>query len=135
MNRRHRGFTLLEMLVAIGMSAIIAGSLATSLYVGFRARTSAERAVEEAHVSDAIGDIVAREIATALPPTGIMAGSFTGAADSIAFYCPGPEPKAEIQSNCRYVEYSLSDDGALPDQHNLIRKVNTNLLAPVEEEP
>ena len=47
--RRHaRAFTLLELLVATAMTAILAGSLYATLHVAFKARRSAMEVVEPA---------------------------------------------------------------------------------------
>ena len=52
---RRRGFTLLELLLALTVAATITASLATTLYTAFRARTSAERAIESTRSLEAIG--------------------------------------------------------------------------------
>jgi prepilin-type N-terminal cleavage/methylation domain-containing protein len=139
MKRRPRGFTLLELLLAMMLSALIAGSVASSLYIAFRVRASAERAVATAHTMDALGDIVTRDISNAIIPTSFAASSsaspFSGYADTLDFYCIGPEPKAALQGDCKQVEYALMPDTTNAGSNVLVRRVITNLLAPIETVP
>jgi len=59
--------------------------------------------------------------------TYYLFGPFNGDSSSLTFYTTGPEPKAAIQGDVRYVEYALSSqsDGRLA----LVRRVDTNLLS------
>ncbi len=132
---RRRGFTLLELLLAMTMSATIAGTLAASLYVAYRARNSANRAVESSRVLRATGDLVRRDLNNSLPPNGILAGSFLGYADSMNFFCSGAERKALTQGDIKQVEYAIAADPTDPARNDLVRRVTTNLLAPVQEQP
>jgi prepilin-type N-terminal cleavage/methylation domain-containing protein len=57
----------------------------------------------------------------------MMYGAFVGDSQSISFFTTGPEPRAPLQHDARWVQYSLdkADDGA----DAVIRLVDTNLLA------
>lgn len=129
----QRAFTLLELLLALTVSVTLAAALSSTLYTAFRARASAERAIEAIHSLDALGEIVGRDLGAALPPTGLLAGTFLGDASSVDFYCSGPEYGAALQGGCRRVQYALSDGEG--DTHALVRRAYANLLAPVEVEP
>ena len=133
--KASRGFTLLELLLALMITATIAGTLATSLFVGFRARSSAERAIGTTRAMDAAGDMLTRDLSNALPPTGILAGAFNGAADSISFYCTGQESHATVKGDFKLVEYALADDPNNPGHGILVRRVTTNLLSPTQIDP
>jgi prepilin-type N-terminal cleavage/methylation domain-containing protein len=138
MKRRNRGFTLLELLLAMLISVTIAGSLAASLYIAFRARASAEQAVGTTRAIDVAGDLLTRDISNALPPNGILAGLFDGGIDYVDFYCTGPESKTQVQGDCKLVEYALTTDtadGVRLQQPALVRRVTTNLLSPVQLDP
>ncbi len=54
-------------------------------------------------------------------------GPFKGDNISMSFYTTGPEPKAAIQGDVRYVEYALEQQ--LDGRMALVRRVDTNLLA------
>ena len=63
--------------------------------------TAPRRPIEQAHVNDALGDIVARDLATALPPTGILASSFLGDTATLQFCTSGNESHGTVQSGIR----------------------------------
>ena len=131
-----RGFTLLELLLAMALSLIVAAILAASLFTAFKARASAEDTVEATREIATVGDIVEREIANTLPPTplpagtgtvtlpgqnisatsGILIGPFEGLVDSIDFFTSGPEPKAATQGDVREVSYLLDKDPRAADR-------------------
>lgn len=135
MRRRPRGFTLLELLLALLISATIAGSLAATLYIAFRARNAAERAVATGRTVDVIGEIITRDLSNALRPTGVLASTFTGTKDSVEFYCTGPESKVAVQGDCKRVAFTLADDSTGGGHPNLVRDVTTNLLSSTELAP
>lgn len=135
MRRAPRGFTLLELLLSVVMTAIIASSLAASLYIAFHARVTAQQAVEATRVIDAVGDVLSRDIASALPPTGALAGTFVGTVDSLDFYCTGPESKATVQGDCKHVQYAVVTDATNASRNDLVRYVTTNLLSPTLVDP
>ena len=127
---------MLELLVALALMALVAGSLYGSLYVGFKAHHSATTAVEPARIAALALELLKQDLDAALPPTGVLAGAFTGTAGSGAgdssslsfFSCanfPGPE---ETASDIRQVELSV-ETPADETQPVLMRRVTTNLLA------
>ena len=96
---RTRGFTLLEVLIAIAMVAVITGALYSALYIGFRAQRSATTAVEPARTAALTLQLMAQDLEGALSPTGILSGSFIGTdaqgldgADGLAFYSSANVP-------------------------------------------
>lgn len=135
---RAPGFTLLELLLAVLITAIVAGSLAATLFVAFRARAHALEAVARTRAVDIASDVMAADLANALPQgsaSNTLAGPFTGAPDSLDFYCTGPESKATVQGDSKHIQYALAADPAKPSVTNLVRYVTTNLLAPVQLDP
>jgi prepilin-type N-terminal cleavage/methylation domain-containing protein len=141
MTRRRTGFTLLELLVALTMSATIAGSLAASLYIAYRARNRAEVAIDAAHLNDAVGDIIYRDLVNAVPPTPnlnnnfVLAGPFQGDTASLEFYVSGGEARGSVRTDIKRVSFSVTTDPGSGAGSVLVRAVVTNLLSPIEPRP
>ncbi len=147
-HRRASAFTLLELLLAMALSLIVAATLALSLFTAFKAQTSANNAVNATREIATVGDLVQREVANALPPTptpvgtgtvtlpgqnsssttGILIGPFEGLVDSVDFFETGPEPKATLQGDAREVSFLLVKDPQ-GNGNALVKRVTTNLLA------
>jgi len=140
----NRGFTLLELLVAMTMMTIIAASLYTSMSIGFRARESAERVVQKGRSLEIAVELIKGMLASAMVPTGILAGEFEGEdedgdegydADTLTFYTADYNPSEdELACDIEKVEISMSirED---TDERVIVRKVTTNLLSPKTLEP
>ena len=140
----QRGFTLLEMLVATSMVAVLAGSLYASLYVAFKARRSALGALGPVRKAGLSMDLIRRDLLCAAVPGDILAGPFVGQSgqglldsggDELTFYASAADGQAGPgESDIRKIEYSCefqADSGDL----QLVRRVTANLLAPVTQEP
>jgi prepilin-type N-terminal cleavage/methylation domain-containing protein len=59
--------------------------------------------------------------------TPTLYGAFYGESELVSFYTTGSEPKAPLQGDARWVEYSLGT--AADGSTALVRQVDTNLLA------
>lgn len=135
--------TLLEMLVATAIIAVIAGSLYASLQLGFRARDHAEARLETVRAAGIALDILGRDLTCAPPPRGILAGPFIGspvrtsalgaAADMLAFYTREVNTTEAAPGIVR-VEYAISQP-ADEDAPALVRRMTVNLLAPQTPTP
>ena len=93
-----RGFTLLELLVAMTMAAIVAGALYASLRTGFHAESTAEAAVEPIRTADLAMGLLRPDFESAVAPGGVLRGTFLGTdgtgegglpADTLEFYTLG----------------------------------------------
>jgi type II secretion system protein J len=139
-----RAFTLLEMLVAIALIAVVAGSLYASLNIAFRARRSALGVTESVRRAELALDLVRQDLQAAMLPRGVLAGIFTGTddqdaqgrdADSLVLYASVPdlEPTQGI-GDVKQIELACetSDDGR---SQVLVRLTTANLLAPQTPEP
>src|SRR6516225_4133840 len=73
---RRRGFTLLELIVAMMMVAILSMSLYASIRVAFKVQSSAEAAVTPAATAAIAMNIIRDDIENALPTNGDLANSF-----------------------------------------------------------
>lgn len=143
-HRQRRAFTLLELLVATGMTAILAGSLYATLHIAFRARRSALSAVEYVRKAEWALELIRGDIESTVVPRGILAGAFVGedAADStgrpsdvLMLHCTADASRAtEGTGDIRMVEFACSAD-ADGEGMILLRRVTLHLLATKVEEP
>ncbi len=158
-----KGFTLLELLVAMTLMVVVASCLYTALYTGFRAHRSALSAVyPTSQAMDAIA-LLKQDIYGVLPPTGVLAGAFVGMdlrgnkgvdADSLEFYTTQIyASKNGIVGGIGKIELGLEEDLGYDlnsnrnsfrsssnsnrnrDSYKLVRKVSTNLLSPKVIDP
>lgn len=145
--RTRSGFTLLELVTATSMVAMLTLALYGAMSTAFRARrtmASQTTAVRQAAIAM---DLVAQDLQNVLPPTGTLAGPFVGTAmgnpgaeaDSLVIYtlCRDTDPKSDdpFSEGMRQVEIALSGD---TQSTTLVRRVVRNVLsqsavAPQEE--
>jgi prepilin-type N-terminal cleavage/methylation domain-containing protein len=175
----RRGFTLIEVLLALSVVVILISTMAATINVAWQSKRVAEYAVESVRSTQAVGDIWVNDVANAVPPSAFSAssdsmayqvaatqavadnpaattdengetivasggieglnatsgltegsyflfGPFKGDNNSMNFYTTGPEPKAAIEGDVRYIEYTLA---LQPDNRlALVRRVDTNIL-------
>ena len=144
--RSSAGFTLLELLVAMGLMMVAASCLYTALYTGFRAHHSAISAVEPTSLAINVIELLKQDILGVLPPGSGLAGAFIGTDsaglrgvdnDELAFYTTHVFANEEqIAGGLGKIELLLEEDRDEDyGSYLLIRRVTTNLLAPREVEP
>lgn len=134
-------FTLLEILVALSLMAVLAGGLFAALHIGFSARERAEASLAPVRTATVALELLRRDVESAPPPTGILRGAFTGTdglaeigtapADAVSFYAVSGDP--ESGAPIRKLEFLLASDGE--GGLNLVRHTTSNLLAPETPEP
>ena len=147
MSRRRRqrsAFTLLELLAATAMTAVLAGSLYATLHTAFRARRTAVAAVERVLKSELAVDLVRGDIESAVVPKGILAGAFLGEdgvgktgrpSDALMLHCTADgAAQADGVGDIRMVTFACEDDAEGAGKV-LVRRVTRNLLATKVEEP
>jgi general secretion pathway protein J len=146
MRRRtaNSGFTLLELILALGMISMLAVSLYATLRVAFKARDSAMAGIMPMRAANVAMEMLSQDLESALPPTGLLAGAFLGqhlgdataSTDTIEFYCIGTSDSLEPprSAGIRRVNIGLvqSPDGR---GHLLVRRITSNLLSPQEVQP
>jgi type II secretion system protein J len=140
----NRGFTLLELLIAMTMMTIIAASLYTSMSIGFKARESAERVVEKGRSAEIAVEVIKGMLMSAVVPNGVLAGSFVGEdgendggypGDTLTFYTADYNPK-EDELACDIEKVALTMSVRKDSKERVIvRKVTTNLLSPSTIDP
>ena len=134
---RQNGFTLLELLAAMGMMVVLAASLYASLYIGFKSKESAEAAIGPVRRAQIVMKLLQQDIEASLPPTGILAGVFQGIdavdsrsrnSDSLLFYTSHYSPYISgAVSDIVQVELLLSPS-VDTETNYLTRRTTVNLL-------
>ncbi len=140
----RKGFTLLEMLVAMTLMSMLAASLYASLHVAFRGRRAAERGMEPPARAAAALRMLREDIESATVPTGLLAGEFVGEdaqdergreADVLTFHALARDQWAgDPPSPIVNVEIAVSADDET-GEGTLVRRVTANLLAPEAQDP
>jgi prepilin-type N-terminal cleavage/methylation domain-containing protein len=145
--RRQPGFTLLELILAMAMVAMLAASLYASLRMAFKARDTATRVIGPVRAVNVAMDMIGQDLENALPPNGILAGPFLGQPagsadnptqfDTLEFFCIGEGPNHPGPTGwggIRKIDLGVTEaaDGT---PNVLVRHVTDNLLAQIVPEP
>jgi type II secretion system protein J len=159
-HHRRRAFTLLELLLALGMVAMISLTLYMSLNIAVRARERTASNVMPVRTALLAADIIRQDFESVLPPTsstalaltGPFVGVSQGGADSVDFYCVGSDagwhsPQDQKQGLGSSTQQQQDDPFAEGPRHvvialrtdvqppTLVRSVTRNLLAPTLPQP
>jgi len=142
--RQNKGFTLLELLVAMTLMVVTASCLYTALYTSFRAKRSARFAVEPTTMAINAIELIKQDTYGILPLGGTLAGSFLGTnssdtkgmdTDSLEFYTTHIHADDDLLAGgLGKIELLLADDDDEeldedPEGYKLVRNVTTNLLS------
>ena len=142
---QYKAFTLIELLVAMTLMVVIAASLYTALYTGFRAKRSALSAVEPTVLAINAIELIKQDTYGVLPPSGTLAGAFLGTnsrdtmgmdTDSLEFYTTHIyADNDQLVGGLGKIELLLEEDKDKDidddrEGYRLMRKVTTNLLSP-----
>jgi prepilin-type N-terminal cleavage/methylation domain-containing protein len=152
---QYKAFTLLELLVAMTLMVVTAACLYTALYTGFKAKRSAQSAVEPTTLAISAIELIKQDTYGVLPPTGTLAGAFVGTnaqdtkgmdTDSLSFYTTHIYAgNDQLVGGLGKIELLLEEDNdedidstggsRTAPTYRLVRKVTTNLLSPKTVEP
>ena len=121
---RRRGFTLLELIIATAMVAMLTLALYTGLVTAFRAQALASRQGDATRQAKAALDLIEQDLRSILPPKdGGLAGPFLGQdvgvggdAGIIDFYTLGSDygrTDTPLGDGFRHVKYALLADGTI----------------------
>jgi len=140
----RRAFTLLEMLVAMALTSILAGTLYACLHSAFRGRRSVERALGPMSRMAASMEIIRADLASTAPPRGILAAEFLAEnvegndgepSDVLLFHRLAVDQVETVPpSPVVRIEYAIAEDDE-NGEWNLVRRTTVNLLAPEAQEP
>jgi len=75
-NREREAFTLIEVILAIGIFAIVMVAINTAFFAALRLRQRSTEALEEALPLDHALTLLRRDLMNAVPPGGVLAGDF-----------------------------------------------------------
>lgn len=146
MKRRisQSGFTLLELILAMGMISMLAVSLYATLRVAFKARDSATSGIAPMRSANVALDLLGQDLESALPPTGLLAGAFLAqhlgdvqnSQDTVEFYAIGTSDSLDPPASAAFRKIDI---GMVPSPDGrgyvLLRRITNNLLSPQEVTP
>jgi general secretion pathway protein J len=143
-HHRARGFTLLEVLIAVLIFSIVLGAINTVFYAALRLRNKTTESIEKSIPLQQAVSIIKRDLANLMVPGGTLSGELNTALSisgmvgqsSPDFHTSSAvidqtSPWSEVQK----VSYYLSDSTNVVGRKDLFRLLNRNLLAPEEEIP
>jgi type II secretion system protein J len=143
--RRATGFTLLELVLAMTVTAIVSAALFTSMSGAFKARRQIESHLAGRETGRMVMATVRADLQCIPPAGGRVSGVFAGEdnagmnnadADRITYVTANPGLKSDQDvGDLRRVELRLLESNDDPDHYVLARLVTGNLLARVEPEP
>ena len=136
--RTPSGFTLLELLVAMAMVAILAVSLFASIQITFKAQKRADAAVEPGRTAQLALEMIGQDLTDSMPPGTQLSGNFEGTtgsddrgheADDIDFYATTESPQhVDANGEIKNIEITVITPQNSTD-HVLVRRVTRNLLS------
>jgi prepilin-type N-terminal cleavage/methylation domain-containing protein len=138
------GFTLLELIIALGITAMLAASLFASLHIAFKAKQSADRTVAPTQTADLAMEILRADLEAAQPPHGLLIKTFEGTdgqddrgnpGDTLTFYCNADAPLHVSGTGDIKQETLLIETPQGSNDHVLVRQTIGNLLAQVDQQP
>jgi len=137
---KRRGFTFLELMLALAIVSIMAAAVVASWMAADRARRSVMNAVEPLRQGTTALDFMKRDFESTLPVTGYLSWRFWGGQStdvqtaSYIQFCAAIDspPDASMQSDIHQIAYTLIADG---NTYNLVRYVASNLLVPDGSDP
>jgi len=143
--RRPAGFTLLELLIAVAIFAIVLTAINGVLYGAMRLRSKTARTIEEALPIQQTVAILKRDLQGIVAPGGILTGPLqSGTATggmlpqgaTTLYTCTGALDATLPWGDVQKIAYYLKnpDDSLHAAGQDLVRAVNRNLLAPIQQE-
>jgi type II secretion system protein J len=140
-----RGFSLLELILVMGMVAIITLSMYNAINVANKAKRSASDAVEPARAASIAADLIKSDLENVLPLkappamayefVGQHQGGGTGDADTVEFFTMGKDESAQDQplsDGVRKIVLLLHTDTNPPV---LVRQITRDLISQEQQQP
>jgi type II secretion system protein J len=143
--RRRSGFTLLEMILAIAVTAIVTSALFTTMSGTFKTRRQAEDHLAGREAARSVIQLVRSDLQCVPPAGGRISGVFIGEdlsgpgndpADALTYITANSKYKSvQDLADLRQVELRLLKTSGEEDYYVLGRMVTGNLLATITPEP
>ena len=138
---RSRGFTLIEVLLAVAIFAVVLAAISTVFYSALRLRNRAAAHLEERLPIQNASAIIQRDLQSLVAPGGPLASNLTTAVASATqlqnatpfFVNTGVIDDTSPWSEVQKVAYYLADSTDQPGTKDLMRSVTRNLLAAAED--
>lgn len=142
-----RGFTLLELMLALLISSALVAALAPVFTSTLDLRTRTEEKLQQSAVLDGVASALRRDLMAVPVPNGLFAGPWLGthqtvagerSSDSLELYtASGITSDAEPWGDLQKVSYHLgpSAENSETKTFTLFRSASRNLLAPTEAAP
>ncbi|HEX7570466.1 MAG TPA: type II secretion system protein GspJ, partial [Verrucomicrobiae bacterium] len=132
-------FTLIEMILAIGVAAIVLVAINAVLFTALHLREVTSAAVDAATPLDQATTFLRRDLQCAVTPNGILSGDFkigtvnsTGITEPVAaemFTATGALSQSAPWADIQRVTYELKNSTAVSGRRDLYRSVTRNLLS------
>src|SRR5689334_12971606 len=95
----RRGFSLLELTLALAMVAMLTLSLYMAMNLAIKAHRTASATVDPIRAASIAADMATKDFQSILRPTGVFSGAFLGthesagasATDAVEFFCIGAD--------------------------------------------
>ena len=143
--RARSGFTLLELILAVTITAVVSAALFTSLSGAFRARQKIEDNLSGRDSARAVLAMMRTDLQCVPPAGGRISGVFEGVdergagnadADQLSYVTANVSlASSQDVADLRQVELRLVTTADDPDYFVLTRRVTGNLLATVTPQP
>jgi type II secretion system protein J len=139
-----RGFTLVELMLAMAMIAVVIVPLYASLQKAFTAKREAEAILEPPRSAEIAMEFMRSDIQNALAPSGVLAGNFEGTqaqdaqgheGDDLIFYTTA-DATDHVDGNGDIKEVELTTEPSADGKDTvLVRRVTRNLLSQTQVTP
>jgi prepilin-type N-terminal cleavage/methylation domain-containing protein len=122
------GFTLLELMVAMTMVAILAVSLFASMRIAFQSQASAEAAVASSRTADMAMEFIRSDLQNALPPHD--PSKYTIPYQKLAGTCEGTNSGGTTSSDGDIIFFSTADMKDHPSANGEVKEIELTTEVP-----
>lgn len=141
---QRKAFTLIEVLLAVAIFAIVLGAINTVFYSALKLRNKTSELLDKSVPTEQAIKIIKRDLANLVPPSGPLTGQLqsTPTTNAIAgvngpiFYCAsGSIDEINPWPDIQKVAFTLVQSTNRFEGYDLVRVVDRNVLAPTPSQP
>ncbi|MGN6385833.1 MAG: type II secretion system protein GspJ [Verrucomicrobiota bacterium] len=141
---QRKAFTLIEVLLAVAIFAIVLGAINTVFYSALKLRNKTSELLDKSVPTEQAIKIIKRDLANLVPPSGPLTGQLqsTPTTNAIAgvngpiFYCAsGSIDEINPWPDVQKVAFTLVQSTNRFEGYDLVRVVDRNVLAPTPSQP